>query len=144
MKIRFLVLRPASPLTPRIKIEIPSGMEVVPAKSRLASAGNVIAKVNIAAVHDRKAQLSIWSMLERTRNLGEIPIDNLEDLKEVLTRGLSTDCDYLITGVRLRRSFGLFGLGYVLYLSRLANCWIARFSWFSLFNDDSRVLCYGK
>ncbi len=142
MKTRFLVLRPALPLTPRIKIEIPSRMEVVPTRPRLTGTGAV--KVNIAAVHDGGASLSIRSMLKRARKLTESPVENLEDLENILTRSLSVNCDYLVTGVRLRRRFGPFTFEYVLYLSPLANRWIAHFFWFSLFNDSSRVLCYGK
>jgi len=142
MKTRFLILPPASPLVSRIKIELPLGMRVIPAKPRLASAGKV--KIAAVAVHHGGAHPSIQSMLKRARNLGELPIDNLQDLEDILTRGLPFGCDYLVTGIGLRRSFGPFGLRYALYLSRLANRWIARFSWFSLFSDSSWVLCYGK
>ena len=142
MKARVLVLRPPSPLTPRVKIEIPSGMKVISDKPRLTSLG--VVRVNIAAVHDGQAQFSLRSMLEKVRRSGESPVNELWDLEQILTRGLSVDCDYLVTGIRLHRRFGPFTLKYGLYLSRLVNLWVAHFSLFGLFSDGSRVLCYGK
>ena len=138
MKTESFVLPPAT----RIKVNIPSGMTVIdPAKPRLASTGKL--KVTTVAVHERgEVYLSARTMLRRTRKANETPIDSVEDLEEVLTRGLSVNGDYLVTGIILR---GSYGSECVLCLYRGGDRWIVDFSWFVIdFLGNYRVLCLGN
>lgn len=140
MKRESFTLPPASSNKSQVYIiGIPSNIRIInSAKPRLASTGDV--KIVIAAVHDGEPYLSVRTMLERA--VSESPLDNLQDLEEVLTRGLSVGCDYLVTGIRLRDSDGR---EYVLYLSRHDGRWVVRFDWVGDdFSDYSQVLCLGK
>jgi hypothetical protein len=126
----------------RIKINIPSGMKVInPGQPKLGSVGDI--KVAIAAVHGEDVSLSAQTMLERARAEGQSPIDSVSDLEEVLTRGLSVDGDYLVTGIILCDPSGG---EYVLSLCRCDGRWIVDCDLLRVvpFLDGCRVLCLGK
>ena len=139
MKTKSFTLPPALRTALRITVNIPAGMEIVDSgQPRLTSAGDI--NVTTVAVHDGSPHLSARTMLERAAS--KSPFDNLRDLEEVRTRGLSVDCDYLLTNIRLCDSYGD---GYVLYLFRSDERWIKNFCLSdSHFYDLYQVLCFGK
>ena len=130
----------------RIKINIPAGMEIInPGQPKLASTGDI--KITTAAVHGKDTWLLSKTMLERAKAECQTPIDSVPDLEEVLTRGLPwVDCDYLLTGILLRRDLhDSDGGECVLYLVRDGDRWVVDFYQIGrIFGGRCQVLCYGN
>jgi len=93
------------PTVRRIRIKIPKGMKVVNwRRSRLTGTDGF--NVTTAAVHGHFTQLLAFDMLDRARREGQLPVDSIRDLENILTRGLWVDCNELITGIELRKEHG--------------------------------------
>jgi hypothetical protein len=146
MDIQTITLDPLRRVKP-VKVIIPERYTLLePGQPKLPPV-TTGSKIGVARVYeDSEAYLSPKTMLRRAVRADQSPIDNLQDLEEILAHKPYISDEYLVTDIKLRGPDG----EYVLCLWREARKWFVWSINFRPFNRDKTfarayaVLCYGK
>jgi hypothetical protein len=128
----------------RVKIDLPEGCTLIdPSQPKLDPNTSTI-KIAVVVVHEQdEGWLSFETMLARTAQAGQVPINAIQDLETILTKGLDIEHHYLATGIRLHSPDGEEGI--LLISLFVEDQWEAKFGpQKNGFIEDIQVICYAN